>query len=401
MDRCDVVIAGAGVGGLACALALAHEHRLRVVVVERRAGPGYINRGDSLLPTVVAKFARWGVFDRLIAAGARPVSTIEVHHSKSGLLMAAPLPRDERHPYLVLPHPEIERVLTEAAIATGLVEIRHRCRVTRIAEEGGRVRGLELQREGGAEERVEARLLVGADGASSVVRAALGIPLACAPYDHDFFVVDLERPAGYRDAMRIELHPDGGALVVPGVDRVGVAVLVRPAHEPLFRAGPIDEKLAEIARRVPLLAGCRSARGAHLYKLSRGHADRYVARGAVLLGDAVHVTNPTAGQGMTMAIGDAASLSAHVGPALAAGNEPRALDGPLAAYEEERRAANASRLRWSHWMSRFYALSGDAGDAIHRGLFSLGGSAFGRAVLDRIWSRVASHEATPAVSLVP
>src|SRR5262249_37011358 len=162
-------------------------------------------------------------------------------------------------------------------------------------EEGGRVTGARLASEEGGEQVVHARLVIGADGSSSTVRAALGIELPSRPYHHAFYIVDAERPAGYQDAMRIELHPAGGTLGVPeGEDRVGLGVLVHRRDEPLFRAGSLEDKVAAIGRRSPLLARMKPMpRGAHLYALSRGHASRYVARGAALLGDAVHVTNPT------------------------------------------------------------------------------------------------------------
>ena len=65
----DVIVAGAGVGGAALALAFA-VRGARVLLVERRAGPGNINRGDSVLPAVTRHLQAWGVLDRLLA-GAR------------------------------------------------------------------------------------------------------------------------------------------------------------------------------------------------------------------------------------------------------------------------------------------------------------------------------------------
>jgi 2-polyprenyl-6-methoxyphenol hydroxylase-like FAD-dependent oxidoreductase len=175
-------------------------------------------------------------------------------------------------------------------------------------------------------------------------------------------------------------------------------VLVHRRDEELFRCGSLEDKLAAVRRRSPLFAGCRAfARGAHLYKLCRAHAPRYFARGAALLGDAVHVTNPTAGQGMTMAFEDAAALAGCVGPALAAGRRGAALDAALRAYERERRPANAALIRWSHWMSLFYALGGLPGDWLRRRVFALGGSAPGRCLQRLIWSRVASRAARKAV----
>ena len=389
----DAVVVGAGVGGASCALALARTDA-RVLIVERQAGPGKINRGDSLLPAVTRLLAEWGVLDRCRAAGARPLRKMQVFHHRAGLLLEAPLGGNDNYPYLVLAHPEIERVLTEAALATGRVEVLYRCRATGLLEGSGQVGGVILRGEDGGVRQVSAGLVVGADGATSTVRRALGIPLRRQAYDHGYFGAEVDRPDGYEDAMRIELHPSGGVLVVPTLnrDRVGLGVLVQRIDEPLFRTGSVEERLAAIRRRSPLLAGCRDCfAGAHLYKLSRAHVPRYVARGAALIGDAAHVTNPTAGQGMTMAIEDAAALARHVGAALVRGESGSALSPLLRAYERERWPSNAALIRWSHWMSLFYALGGTAGDWFRRRLFALGGSAVGRRIHEYLWSRMATR----------
>ena len=388
----DVLIVGAGVGGAALAAALAARGGLRVLVVDRRSGPGNINRGDSLLPAVTRHLQAWGALPAVWAAGARPVTKMQVFHHRAGLLFEAPLSGTQEAPYVVLPHPEIERVLVDTARRGG-VEVRYRCRLVRLRETAGRVQGAVLLREGQAEESVEARLVVGADGAASTVRNQLGLLLPLQPYDHGYYITEVDRPPGYEDAMRIELHPAGGILVVPqGPQRVGLGVLVRPPHEALFRAGPMAEKLAEIGRRSPLLAGrAASPKGAHLYALHRGHAAGYAARGAVLMGDAIHVTNPTAGQGMTMAIEDAEALARAVAPVLRGPASPPQLDLAVRTYERERWPKNDAQIRWSHWLSRLYALPGLPGELLHRSALRLGGSPLGQRVQDFIWSRLATR----------
>ncbi len=388
----DVIIAGAGVGGAACALALATAHGLRILLVERHRGPGNLNRGESLLPPVTALLRQWGALDRCRVAGAREVSRMQFFHHRAGLVLDVPLSLpDVRDPYLVLPHPAIERVFVEAAEATGRVEIRYRTRLMRLLEEGERVCGAVLCLDTGAEQQVSARVVIGADGAASVVRTGLGIELLRVPYDHSLFIVDVDRPEGHPDVLRTELHPDGGILVVPGAGRLGLAALVRREHEHLFRSGSVQEKFSRIEHRSPLLVGRRpSPLGVHLYKLWRGHAGRYWARGAVLLGDAIHVINPVMAQGMTMAIEDAAALARHLGPALEAGAVGTALDAHFAAYERERRAFNSAVIRRSHWMSRIFALGGSAGDALHRWACGLADSPVGHILQQRVWSRFAT-----------
>ena len=395
----DVVVAGAGVGGAAFALALACEQPgLRVLLLEQHAGAGNLNRGDNLLPTVTAYLAAWGCLERLRAAGARDLFRMQVW-AGGARLMEVPLARPgDAAPYLVLAHPEIERALVEAACAGGRVEVRWRSRLSGLLRErqGGveRVIGARVAGPGGAEQ-LGARLVVGADGSRSQVRAGLGIDLRRLVYAHGYYGIAMQRPTDYEDAMRVELSPRGGILVVPRLepDLVGLGVLVHEREEPLFRSGPLEEKLAAIRARTRLFDGCQAhPEGAHLYRLSRAHAPRYVAPGCALLGDAIHVTNPVAGQGMTMAIEDAAALARRVGPALArATSAAEELDAALLAYQAERRPRNAAILRWSHWLSHAYAHPGRPAHWVRRRLFALGGTALGRRVHGAIYGRLAAR----------
>jgi 2-polyprenyl-6-methoxyphenol hydroxylase-like FAD-dependent oxidoreductase len=406
----DAIVIGAGVGGAALALALSYGHGARVLLVERRSGPGNINRGDSVLPAITRHLAAWGVLDDLHAAGAAPVRKMQVFHAERGFLMEAPLCDPAGHPYVVLPHPEIERVLTEGARRTGRVEVRYLTKLGGLIERApdGRVVGVELVDREGRTTRATARLVIGADGSSSVVRHRLGIGFTSRAYPAGYYIIDFERPADYEDAMRLHLHRQGGVMIVPqqgGV--VGVAALVHAAEADLFRAGTLEDKVAALRRRCATLKGCAPLpRHAHLYTLSRGHASAYVRQGAALIGDAVHVTNPTAGQGMTMAVEDAAALARHVGPLLAAAVDDGLLDRGLAAYERERRPLNQGLVRWSHVMGRFFAAEGAVADGVRARVFAFGQTAAGQWVQRRIWDRVATrpslapaHDPAPAPPL--
>lgn len=427
----DVLIVGAGVGGAALALALVARYGLRVGVIDRRSGPGNINRGDSLLPAVTATLRGLGAMPALLAAGARPLHKMQVFHPAHGRLLEAPLmsgpvgdDSSGAAPYLVLAHPEIERALLHTAQHgsqnRGHAVVHYRCRLRDLLWAGdradGRVIGAVVETEAGRQE-LRARLVVGADGASSTVRSLLGLTLPTRPYDHGYYIIECQRPPSgsapeqYEDAMRIELHRRGGILVVPGGrERIGLGVLVRAPEHDLFRAGPLADKLAAIAARSPLLRTLGQPgglvaydQGAHLYTLQRGHARHYHRASAVLIGDALHVTNPTAGQGMTMAIEDATALARHVGPPLVKARlaaetsgqtrvpDLAMLDRALADYERERWPKNDAQIRWSHWLSRGYALDGAWAERLTTAVFRFAASPPGAAVQRLIWSRLATR----------
>jgi 2-polyprenyl-6-methoxyphenol hydroxylase-like FAD-dependent oxidoreductase len=128
--------------------------------------------------------------------------------------------------------------------------------------------------------------------------------------------------------------------------RCRVVALVDGPELPAWQAAG-EEDLAELlATRSPRLRGLEveRAHGSHVYRLAAQHAERYVAPGLALLGDAAHVVHPNGGQGMALAVHDAAALADLVAPALHDGCGDPALAVALAAYERRRRAANARAL---------------------------------------------------------
>lgn len=384
----DVIVVGAGIAGLGLACALAR-FDLSVLLVDARKGPGGVHRGDSLVPRSTRLLARWGVLDAVRRAGAVPIERIEVHHPRRGLLLEGPLvPAGVSDPYLVLPHAELERVLLEEALSRqsgGRASVLRPARlIDLVRDRRDRVTGVRVETRFG-ERDLRARLVVGADGQRSIVRDRLGVTSRRGDYDHAYLGLEADRPADYRDALRLHLHGEGGVLVMPRARTVGLGVLVDARSGPRW-AGMEDDALARVlASRCPLLAGVPLHRGrSHVYELSWSHAARYHAHGAVLIGDAAHTTNPTAGQGMTSALGDADALADLLGPALERAPSAADLDLALAAYEACQRPVNARLVRQADALARLYAWRGSTGDlakvVVARALGSRVGGWLGRAL---------------------
>jgi 2-polyprenyl-6-methoxyphenol hydroxylase-like FAD-dependent oxidoreductase len=159
------LIVGAGIGGLSAAIAL-RQAGWHVRIYERAASPRELGFGLSLAPNVIAALRELQVADVVLARGFVPTRG-EVRRMDGTVLKRAELPSPTAlgGPMVMALRPALHGALLEAV---GLDAIALGSEVAGFAEHGGRVT---LQLAHG--EIVEGDLLVGADGAGSVVRRAL------------------------------------------------------------------------------------------------------------------------------------------------------------------------------------------------------------------------------------
>lgn len=362
INDADVIIVGAGIAGLGLACALSCND-IKILVLEKRRQSATIHRGSGLPPKASALLKRWGVYKAFINAGAQNIAHMDVFHPSMGHMGRVPLtPPNTPDPYLVLPHSQIEATLRERALALGKTNLVRPGRVTELIRDGvtQRVLGVRFKGENGQRE-ARARLVVGTDGHRSLVRNQLGIKLDTYAYKHAFLTLEATHPPGYNGVLNVHLHPEGGILLMPRLESVGLGVTVPSGNPGYWRRLPDKDLLAILASRVPVLKHVRLLRhGENVYTLSRAHARRYLVHGAVIIGDAAHRTNPTAGQGMAMALTDAGALADAVGPLLL--GDRNVLDRALASFESSQRALNKKLVFRSHLLAMVYGLHGPRWD---------------------------------------
>ena len=163
-----IVIVGAGVGGLAAALALSRRG-LPAVVLERAPALGEAGAGVQLGPNAVRVLDALGVGEAVRAASCAP-EAIEVRGAADGRLrLQAPLGAGAvarwGAPYLQFHRADLQQILLDAVRAGGAAELRLGCAVAQ-AHADGRVRLADGQ-------AIAAAALVIADGVRSAARVAV------------------------------------------------------------------------------------------------------------------------------------------------------------------------------------------------------------------------------------
>jgi 2-polyprenyl-6-methoxyphenol hydroxylase-like FAD-dependent oxidoreductase len=323
-----VVIVGAGPVGLLLAGELGRA-RVPVLVVERLATPMRESRA-SQLSTLTAELLLERGFDELLAGAAHEP---RAHFAGFGFDLSG---LDSQYAgNWKVPQYRTEAVLGQRARELGATLLRSH-ELTGITE---REDGVVCEVEGPAGPlRIEARYVVGCDGADSAVRRH-GFTVSATAATKELIRADV---AGIdiRD-RRFERLEAGFAVAATrnGVTRVMVHAAGQQVTE---RTGPPE--FGEVVRLWAKVTGEDISGGTPLwldaFDNSRGQADCY-RRGRVLLaGDAAHWHMPIGGQALNVGLQDAVNL----GWKLAGTVNGWAAPGLLDSYHQERHPAAARVL---------------------------------------------------------
>ncbi len=396
LQRCDVAIVGAGVGGSALALALlAAGHDVLLLEREQR----YVDRvrGEWIAPWGVAEAQALGLYDVLRAAGghhlARHITFGEVLDPEVARATAVPLGamRPGVEGPLCIGHPHLCQTLSEAARTRGARLVRGAEDVTVEAGASPRVRW----RDTAGEHACGARLVVGADGRSSSVRRQIGVALRSAPAHHLFTGLLVEGAADWpEDLQAIATEGDFAFLAFPqGRGRIRIYGGYALEQSTRF-AGPQGPRRFLAACRLRCLpeseafAAATPAGPCRSYPNQDTWSERPFAAGVVLVGDAAGYNDPILGQGLSIALRDVRVLRDLL---LASSDWSEAAFAPYA----EERSERMRRLRFAAAVqSRLEVEFGEAARARRRGFTSRAASDPSLAVA--LVASMAGPEALPA-----
>ena len=224
--------------------------------------------------------------------------------------------------------PALEALLDRRAGELSSVEVRRGVEVAGLSQDGD---GVTLQTAHRGD--VQARYVVGCDGANSTIRTLVDLPVHDLGYFYDWLVIDVIldearvfEPLNLQicDAARPTTVVSGG----PGRRRWE---FMRLPHETLDELNEEDRAWQLLAPWDVHPGNARLERHA-VYTFRACYAEQWRAGRVLVAGDAAHLTPPFAGQGMCAGIRDAANLAWKLDLVLA-GRAPESL---LDTYQQER-----------------------------------------------------------------
>ena len=335
MERCQVVIAGAGPVGTVMATLLA-KAGIETIVLEAGEDCAQDLRASTFHPPTLEMLDEIGITDMLIDRGLK-APLYHWRDRKTGEVIEFDLSEISdvtRYPFRI----QCEQYHLSRALAAGLeaypaAQMRFSHKLLSFEQDDD---GVTVHVETPTDIRhIRCDWLIGADGANSLVRKWLGIGFDGFTYPERFLCLstDTELADYLPNLAHVNYVSDAEQwlvlLRVPSVWRVLLPTSLDQSDDELRS----DENKNAVFDR--LTGDGASVKTYHrtLYRVHQRVAKSFMDKRVLLIGDAAHLNNPLGGFGMNSGVHDAFNLFEKLQPAIKAGKP----NGSLALFDKQRR----------------------------------------------------------------
>jgi len=312
LGRADVLVAGAGLVGLALAAALAR-NGMSVTLLDRvqpsaATDPAtWDQRVYAISPGSAAFLARLGAWQALSCERIEAIESMRIVGDTGATLNFSAYEIGERALAWIVEERSLRAALLPAVHVPGIDSV-----------SGAEFASLAWSAQEGTltladGRRYSARLIVGADGVNSWVRHAAGIVAEPRPYGQQGVVANFDCDLAHHGCARQWFRDDGSVLAwlpLPG-RRISIVWSAPDAlARELLALSPeaLSERVADAGAKV--LGELRMITPPAGFALSSLRLPTSVAHRMALVGDAAHGVHPLAGQGVNLGFGDAQALAA-------------------------------------------------------------------------------------------
>ncbi len=339
-QRAEVVVGGAGFAGLALAIALRQGlgDSFAVAVIDPALAHAQSKdpRASAIAAAARRLFEAIEVWDA-VTDNAQPILDMVVTDSKlddavrpTFLTFGGEVEEGEPFAHMVENRHLVDALVTKAKTlgidlrASAVAGFENADNTIEVALADGEV--------------LSARLLVGADGAHSLIRERANIASHGWNYDQSAIVTTVAHEREHNGRAEEHFLPAGPFAILPLTGRRCSIVWAESAREAeRIVALPVEEFHAELEKRFGLQLGELKVVGPkRAFPLGLFTARTFIGERLALIGDAAHIIHPIAGQGLNMGLRDVAALAEAIADAARLGLDPGGPD-VLERYQRWRR----------------------------------------------------------------
>ncbi|TCD06372.1 ubiquinone biosynthesis protein UbiH [Erythrobacteraceae bacterium CFH 75059] len=369
-DHRDLLILGGGLVGMTLALAAARRG-ISAHVVDRAdasalTAPGFDGRASAISTASWNLFTNIGLADALEPFGC-PIAAIAVTDQlRPGRIDFRPEPHEGTLGRM-FENRRLRLALFEAARGEPLIAWHSRADVRRRHRTA---HGVAVELAGG--ERLDAALMVAAEGRASPTRDEAGIAMARWDYRHRAIIAGLHHARPHEGVAWEIFYPQGPFALLPLRDTDDGAYRSALVWTVAERQAGAILKLADRAFRAEvekrmggLLGRVEAVEPRSSWKLGFHHAARLTDQRLALVGDAGHGIHPIAGQGLNLGLRDVGALVEVLEDGLRLGLEPGDAQ-LLRRYDRWRRLDVFSVALATDTLTRLFGVPGRLPSAVRR-----------------------------------
>jgi 2-polyprenyl-6-methoxyphenol hydroxylase-like FAD-dependent oxidoreductase len=310
--KTDVLIIGAGPTGLALACQLIR-YGLDFVIIDKKEATTPYSKAIGVQARTLEIYEQIGLADKLIGLGAR---VEKARMFAGGKVRGEAQFKDlgqglSPYPYvLIVEQGKHEALLYDHIKAAGK-DVRWQTELVGFEQDEAQVTA-SIRSADGKTESVEAKYMVGCDGAKSIVRHNLGLQFEGSTFERMFYVADVQIDWEFgHDALQVFLMKNSLLAFFPMVGDKRYRIVGTFPDE--FDKDEGDVLYGEIEQQIKqdteLKLDITDVNWFSTYRVHTRHVDKFSVGRCFLAGDSAHIHSPAGAQGMNTGIQDGYNLA--------------------------------------------------------------------------------------------